>query len=307
MGHYAQRFFGQSYLLDKYVARYAFSLRKLRATYSGKAINVIRSTDSVEYQVGFVGDKLDTEGLMSFIGSATAYVESVYSQGVRSNGQSASLYNNGIIGAQYPVIVENGILCVDENGLPEIRYPSASVITGLSVLTNGGSTYNIPEYEGLLKMSHLYVASFAPSTNSKILINANNVGFTNSALDDIISYNDSLGLVSYQNRSTTGVAESTTSALIYDKKSVIISNVLSESSQSLSINGVNTVTTGLSIGIPTSNAGIFIGNKASGRSATNQFKGSFSEIIFWLNDSIQSDDIRMDIEADIKSYYKIEF
>ncbi len=58
---------GSAFLLDSYTdAAAAFSLRKLRATYSGNAIRVRRSNDNAEQDIGFVNNQLDTESLATF-------------------------------------------------------------------------------------------------------------------------------------------------------------------------------------------------------------------------------------------------
>jgi len=65
-------------LLDAYSgATAAYSLRKLRFAYTGSAIRVRRSSDSVEQDIGFIGKNLDTGSLSSFAGyqNLTLYSE----------------------------------------------------------------------------------------------------------------------------------------------------------------------------------------------------------------------------------------
>lgn len=59
-----------SKILDTYTASAAYSLRKLSTSYSGSAIRVRRSIDNAESNIGFVGNDLDTSGLLSFVNSA---------------------------------------------------------------------------------------------------------------------------------------------------------------------------------------------------------------------------------------------
>jgi hypothetical protein len=57
-------------LLDAYSGgSAAFSLRKLRAAYTGSAIRVRRASDNAEQDIGFVNNQLDTGSLSSFAGS----------------------------------------------------------------------------------------------------------------------------------------------------------------------------------------------------------------------------------------------
>jgi hypothetical protein len=58
---------GGTPLLDTYTdAAAAFSLRKLRAAYSGNAIRVRRSNDNAEQDIGFINNQLDTGSLATF-------------------------------------------------------------------------------------------------------------------------------------------------------------------------------------------------------------------------------------------------
>lgn len=58
------------FLLDSYSGgSAAYSLRKLRAAYTGSAIRVRRASDNSEQDIGFVNNQLDTASLLSFAGS----------------------------------------------------------------------------------------------------------------------------------------------------------------------------------------------------------------------------------------------
>ena len=57
-----------------------YSQTKLISTYSGPAINVIRSTDGASMDIGFVGQVLDTTTATNFAGSGTLTVSEVYDQ-----------------------------------------------------------------------------------------------------------------------------------------------------------------------------------------------------------------------------------
>ena len=69
-------------LLDSYSgAAAAYSLRKLRSSYSGSAIRVRRSSDNTELNIGFDSDgNLDTISLSSFVGSGNGFVTTWYDQ-----------------------------------------------------------------------------------------------------------------------------------------------------------------------------------------------------------------------------------
>jgi hypothetical protein len=92
------------YLLDKYgSAAGAYSLRKLKVSYSGYAIRVRRSSDNAEQNIGFnSSDGLDTESLLSFVGSGSGFVTTWYDQSGNSNNATQTT------AASQPAIVVNG-------------------------------------------------------------------------------------------------------------------------------------------------------------------------------------------------------
>jgi hypothetical protein len=69
-------------LLDTYSgATAAYSLRKLRAAYSGFAVRVRRSSDNAAQDIGFdTNGNLDTTSLTSFVGSNSGFVSIWYDQ-----------------------------------------------------------------------------------------------------------------------------------------------------------------------------------------------------------------------------------
>ncbi len=100
-----------SYLLSGLPApAAAYSLRQLSGTYTGKAINVVRSSDKTVQDIGFTlsGD-LDTASLSTFCGSNTCSVDVWYDQS--GNGKNLTQTT----AATQPVIVNAGVL-VTKNG-----------------------------------------------------------------------------------------------------------------------------------------------------------------------------------------------
>lgn len=88
----------------------AYSLRQVSGNYSGKAINVVRSSDNATQDIGFTsaGD-LDTAALSSFCGSNTCSVDVWYDQS--GNGKNLTQSTPAI----QPVVVSAGAL-VTKNG-----------------------------------------------------------------------------------------------------------------------------------------------------------------------------------------------
>jgi hypothetical protein len=106
-----------SNLLDSYSgAAAAYSLRKLRSSYSGSAIRVRRSSDNTELNIGFDSDgNLDTISLSSFVGSGNGFVTTWYDQSgsLRDITQSTA--------ANQPKIVNAGSI-YRLNGLPSVYF-----------------------------------------------------------------------------------------------------------------------------------------------------------------------------------------
>lgn len=127
---------GLSYIapLDVYPnATGAYGLRKLKSNYTGFAFIVRRSSDNSSQNIGFNSDgSLDTTSLLSFVGSGNGYVTTWYNQDGNVNHY---LYNT--TASQQPQIVENGVVLVDTNGKPQLRF------TNQILLSVPGFSWNI--------------------------------------------------------------------------------------------------------------------------------------------------------------------
>lgn len=97
-------------LLDTYSgAAVAYSLRLLRAEYSGSAIRVRRSDDNAEQNIGFRNNVLDTSALTTFCGSSDGFVVTWFDQSGNANNltQSTASFQAKIVG-EGSVILEDG-------------------------------------------------------------------------------------------------------------------------------------------------------------------------------------------------------
>lgn len=97
-------------LLDTYSgAAVAYSLRLLRAEYSGSAIRVRRSDDNAEQNIGFRNNVLDTSALTTFCGESDGFVVTWFDQSGNANNltQSAESSQAKIVG-EGSVILEDG-------------------------------------------------------------------------------------------------------------------------------------------------------------------------------------------------------
>jgi hypothetical protein len=123
-------------LLDEYPnAAAAYSLRKLRAAYTGNLIRVRRSSDNTEQDIGFSGANLDESSLTTFCGSGNGFVTTWYDQS--GNGYNATQTT----AANQPQIVTSGIInqtnnkpCLSFNGSINSRFLESSSVAILDKL-----------------------------------------------------------------------------------------------------------------------------------------------------------------------------
>ena len=125
----------RKYLLDRFPATVAYSLRKIR-TGQTRAIRVRRSSDNTEQDIGFVGNDLDTASLLSFCGAGNGFVTTWYDQS--SNGYNVTQTTQ----ANQPQIVNSSGTVITNNGKPTISFnrtssrflanTSASAIVGVT-------------------------------------------------------------------------------------------------------------------------------------------------------------------------------
>jgi len=103
-------------LLDSYSGAAAgYSLRRLRAAYSGNCIKVRRASDNAEQDIGFVNNVLNTASLSSFCSGTDGFVTTWYDQ----SGNRKDITNT--TAAQQPQIVTSGSVNTD-NGLTYAHY-----------------------------------------------------------------------------------------------------------------------------------------------------------------------------------------
>lgn len=124
-------------LLDLYPnATVAYSLRKLRATYTGSAIRVRRSSDNAEQNIGFVNNVLDTTSLLTFCGVGNGFVTIWYDQSEVGNNATQ------VTTTAQPTIVNSGTL-ITRNSKPYIQASSTQYLTFTTqLITPIGSSYS---------------------------------------------------------------------------------------------------------------------------------------------------------------------
>jgi hypothetical protein len=138
VGSQIQSFVG---LLDTYPnAAAAYSVRKLRATYTGNALKVRRSSDNTEQDIGFTAlGNLDTSALTSFCGSGNGFVTTWYDQS--GNGNNATQTT----AANQPQIVSSGSV-INVNSKPSLLSDGTNdsfTITSISTLSSNYTLFNV--------------------------------------------------------------------------------------------------------------------------------------------------------------------
>jgi hypothetical protein len=94
-------------LLDLYPnAAAAYSLRKLRAAYTGAAVRIRRSSDNAESDIGFLNNEFDSAAAQTFCGAGNGFVTTWYDQ----SGNTNNITN--ATAAQQPQIVSSGSVLV---------------------------------------------------------------------------------------------------------------------------------------------------------------------------------------------------
>jgi hypothetical protein len=129
-------------------AAYAFSLRRLRAGYTGNAIQVKRTSDNTTSNIGFTSSGgLDTTALTNFVGASTGYISTWYDQ----SGNGRDVINTGADSTK-PIIITSGTL--HTSGLqsrPAIKFIRAnstrlgtsSAFTTIASVSSAGETFII--------------------------------------------------------------------------------------------------------------------------------------------------------------------
>ena len=132
-------------LLDLFPgAAAAYSLRKLRAAYSGSAVRVRKEVSAVssETDIGFLSDgSLDTSTLLTFASDADGgdvFVVTWYDQSLSNDATQST-------GANQPKIVSGGSL-VTENGKPALDFDGVNddlTFTDTGTMANGCSSFHV--------------------------------------------------------------------------------------------------------------------------------------------------------------------
>jgi hypothetical protein len=162
-------------LLDTYPnAAVAYSVRKLRAAYTGSAIRVRRSSDNTESNIGFTAlGNLDESALTTFCSGTNGFVTTWYDQSGNARDVTQTT------AANQPQIVSSGSV-INVNSKPSVRFQDitdllrCTTATGTSLNnsvatvgkfnTSGASSYGI-----FISIGNTIGPCFAVTTNNSFV------------------------------------------------------------------------------------------------------------------------------------------
>jgi Alpha-L-arabinofuranosidase B, catalytic len=109
----------------------AYSLRRLRSTYTGAAIRVRRSNDNSQQDIGFVGNNLDTQSLINFVGSNSGHIVTWYDQsGNARNATQATANSQPRIVISGAIHTRNNKPAINQNTTQLLSIPSGTIFDG---------------------------------------------------------------------------------------------------------------------------------------------------------------------------------
>ena len=127
-----------SFLLDGLTGSTGgFSLRKLKSSYTGNAVQVRRSSDNTTQDIGFVNNQLDVTSLNTFCSGTNGFVSIWYNQSDASNNlvQATSTNQPKIYDSVNGVELQNGNPALSFNGSKHMTVNNNS-FASLSTLKN---------------------------------------------------------------------------------------------------------------------------------------------------------------------------
>jgi len=208
-------------------AKAAYSLRKLRDSYTGKAIKVRRSSGTPTTQdIGFNSfGNLDTKALLAFVGTGSGYIDTWYDQsgGTALNltqatpGNQPRIVNAGVVDTQngVPALYFGGNQSLSNTGFSgvvtgqELRFFAvAEAETGGAQWGQFAALYKSGDSDAYLSPSGMEVLSLGVSTDRLAANTNNNGGFMNQAtgvLFQATTYHNSSGTLKlYYNGVSSG-------------------------------------------------------------------------------------------------------
>lgn len=205
-------------LLDLYPnAAAAYSLRKLRAAYSGAAVRVRESGGNTEADIGFTSaGELDTAALLAHCGANDGFVTTWYDQSLTNDATQTTASNQPKIVSAGSLVTENGKAAIQFDGVDDIF--AANALAGLSRLdlffvTQTTDTQYV-HFSGVSSLTERGFTAQATNALSGLTANMgtptmynNGVQFTGTTRDDVYVAQNGYQVISYINANTTAFSD----------------------------------------------------------------------------------------------------
>lgn len=280
-------------LLDTYTgANVAYSVRKLRAAYTGSAVRVRRSSDNTEQDIGFdANGNLDESALTTFVGAGNGFVTTWYDQSGNSRNSVQTT------AANQPRIVNAGVVekigskpAVFYNGNQQLNTPAFTAsLTAFSIFVplKGLNTTN----ENQVIVSRLNTIS----NNRNFIMRANNSFATR--IDVVVNSAPTLSNDYWTN---TGIFNTSSAVYTYSYNGALTASTIqsvrkNNAELTLSLRAGNTLVTQMMNNLEP----FIIGNIGGGLS--QYFYGHIPEVIYY--DQVLT--TISDIETNINTYFSI--
>lgn len=264
-------------LLDTYPnAAAAYSVRKLRAAYTGSAIRVRRSSDNAEQNIGFDGSgNLDTSTLTSFCSGTNGFVTTWYDQS--GNGKDAVQTT----AANQPQIVSSGSV-ININGKP------SALFDGI----NDGLLYSGSTISSITKTTQIAVSKISTSNATTNFVFQ--IGQENTNQSTGISY----AILAKPTIFIWGSTETAITSTILNQNLVFAMN--NNPTQSIVVNSSISASSSV-VNTNIINSTIALGSRVSGGSAL-LLNGNIQECILYYDSQSAN---QSGIQTNINSYYAI--
>ena len=261
-------------LLDLYPnAAAAYSLRKLRAAYTGAAVRIRRSSDNTETDIGFLNNEFDSAAAQTFCGAGNGFVTTWYDQSEGSNNLVQTT------AANQPQIVSSGVV-LTQNSKATIKSDGTNDL--LRRVGSGTSTQNslICVYKANVLGSYNTIASVGNINSTNPL----NMMLSSALTGKRVIYSDA-GNNSVDGNSTTNFE---------------LSSIFSAASSiEMNVNG--------SLQTLTNNTRTLTGNQNNiqlfaDTTYGDHFNGVISEVIYYNTNKVAD---KSGIQSNINTYYGI--